>query len=128
MSYEKALKIRKNSSYVAAVLLVVVSVLKLLSISEGHKLMTIIMCFYFLGIGIVIVGVEYEVGAFQQWFLFLNFGWGKSYLYSFLFFCILSQEKIAIGEYVIAIAFLVAAMFTTYLHMKYKHLEMDRVR
>ena len=90
MTYEKALKYRKNSSYLAAILLVIVSVLKLLSISEGHKLAAIIMCFYFLGIGAVIVGVEYEVGACQQWFLFLNFGWGKTYLYSFLFFSILT--------------------------------------
>ena len=65
MTYEKALKYRKNSSYLAAVLLIIVSFLKLISISSGHGLDTIIMCFYFLGIGCVIISVEYEVGSAQ---------------------------------------------------------------
>tara|TARA_B110000285_G_C14572912_1_gene358676 strand:- start:210 stop:449 length:240 start_codon:yes stop_codon:yes gene_type:complete len=64
MTYEKALEIRKKSSYIAAVLLVIVSILKIVSISDGHKLQSMIMSFYFLGIGLVIVAVEYEVGAF----------------------------------------------------------------
>ena len=38
LSFEKALKYRKNSSYLAAILLVIVSVLKIASLGEGHKL------------------------------------------------------------------------------------------
>ena len=64
MTYEKALDYRKKSSYLAAVLLVIVSILKIVSIGTGHKLQSLIMSFYFLGIGLVIVAVEYVVGAF----------------------------------------------------------------
>ena len=38
MTYKKAFKYRKYSSYLAAVMLIVVSVLKIMSITEGHKL------------------------------------------------------------------------------------------
>ena len=38
MTYDKAFKYRKYSSYLAAVMLIVVSVLKIMSITEGHKL------------------------------------------------------------------------------------------
>ena len=38
MTFEKAHKYRKYSSYLAAVLLVVVSILKIVSLSDGHKM------------------------------------------------------------------------------------------
>ena len=82
-SYEKACTYRKITSYAAAIMLVVVSVFSVFSIGDAGGLRTIIMTIYFVFIGLIIVGVEMERGSICQWFLFLNFGWGKVYLYMF---------------------------------------------
>ena len=84
MTYEKASKIRTMTSYVAAAMLIVVGISRLLSISTADSMRVFIMTFYFVVIGIIIIAVECGNGYSQQYFLFLNFGWGKLFLYMFL--------------------------------------------
>ena len=86
------------------------------------------MTFYFILIGIVIIAVEMEKGSFNQWFLFLNFGWGKVYLYMFLFCAILSFTSRSWLQWVIAICLLIASFMNLYLNRKYKDKELERVK
>ena len=65
-SYEKASKLRMITSYTAAIMLIIVSVFKLISISDSNMTVrTFIMAFYFIAIGSILVMVEYGVGATQ---------------------------------------------------------------
>ena len=58
MTYEKALDYRKKATYGAAAGCIIFSILNIISIT-GTALTHWIMSFYFLGIGIIIIAVEY---------------------------------------------------------------------
>ena len=65
-SYEKASKLRRITSYAAAIMLIVVSIFKLISITDSNMTVrTFIMAFYFITIGTILVMVEYGVGSTQ---------------------------------------------------------------
>ena len=74
------------------------------------------------------VAVEFGQGQAQQWFLFLNFGWGKVFLYAYLICAILSMPALAVLEYLIAIALFIACLFNIYIDRKYKDEEMGRIK
>ena len=86
------------------------------------------MTFYFIAISVVMVAVEFGQGQAQQWFLFLNFGWGKVFLYAYLICAILSMPALAVLEYFIAIALFIACLFNIYIDRKYKDEEMGRIK
>ena len=86
------------------------------------------MTFYFCVIAIVMVAVEFEQGSAQQWFLFLNYGWGKVFIYVYLICAILSSSSLAIFEIITCILFLVAIIFNVYVSYKYKEEEMNRIQ
>ena len=66
MTYEKASKIRMTAQYTGAVLLVIVSIMKLVSIDSGApSLRNFIMCFYLIAIAAVMIAVEYGHAASQ---------------------------------------------------------------
>jgi hypothetical protein len=113
----------------AAVMLVIVGVAKIVSIGgEGKTAAQYVMTFYFIVISIVMVAVEFGQGQAQQWFLFLNFGWGKVFLYCYLICAILSMPSLALLEYFIAIALFIACLFNIYIDRKYKDEEMARIK
>ena len=87
-----------------------------------------IMVFYLLIVGIVILGVELEQAKCQQWFLFLNFGWGKVYLYSFLVCAYMSTPEKSIAEWVITLAFVASSGLSIYIHQKYFDQENERIK
>lgn len=120
MTYEKASQIRTMTSYIAAAMLVVVGISRLLSISEAASMRVFVMTFYFVVIGIIVIAVECGNGASQQYFLFLNFGWGKVFLYMFLVCSILQAEEKSWLEWVITIIFLVSSGFNLYLDRYFK--------
>ena len=127
-SYDKACAYRKISSFAAAIMLVVVSIFSILSIGDAGSLRVIIMTIYFILIGLIIVGVEMERGSICQWFLFLNFGWGKVYLYMFLVVAMLSLPTTSWLQWIIGILFTISAGFNMYLSRKYADEEMQRIR
>ena len=60
MTYEKASKIRMTTQYTGAVLLIIVSIMKLISIDSGApSLRNFIMCFYLIAIAAIMTAVEY---------------------------------------------------------------------
>ena len=66
MTYEKASKIRMTTQYTGAVMLIVVSIMKLISIDSGApSLRNFIMCFYLIAIATIMVAVEYGHAASQ---------------------------------------------------------------
>ena len=58
----------------------------------------------------------------------MNFAWGKVYLYSFCLFAILSLPKMGVIGWIVAGCFFVSICFNIFLHVKYKHLELEKVR
>lgn len=124
-SHEKACIYRKWSSYGAAILMVITS---LLNVFSNASMRTIIMTLYFVFIGLIIVGVEMERGNICQWFLFMNFGWGKIYTYMFIVVAMLSLPELGVWNIIICILFIVASGFNGYLARKYGPEEMDRIR
>ena len=109
-------------------MLVVVGISRLLSISEASSMRVFIMTFYFVVIGIIIIAVECGNGYSQQYFLFLNFGPGKIFLYMFLVCSILQADEKSWLEWGIAIIFLLSCGFNMYLHRAFREQEMDRVK
>ena len=66
MTYEKASKIRMTTQYTGAVMLIIVSIMKLISIDSGApSLRNFIMCFYLIAIAVIMVAVEYGHAASQ---------------------------------------------------------------
>lgn len=108
--------------------MVVIGVFSLLDLGTGSTIRALIMTFYFCIIGVIIIAVELGSGSFPQWFLFLNFGWGKVYLYMFLVCAILSNPNKGWLHWVVAVSFCVSSGFNLYVGTKYKSQEMDRVR
>jgi hypothetical protein len=53
------------TSYIAAAMLVVVGISRLLSISEAASMRVFVMTFYFVVIGIIVIAVECGNGASQ---------------------------------------------------------------
>lgn len=127
-SYEKASIYRGWSSYAASIMLVIVSIFQLISIGDAPSLRTLIITAYFIAIGIIIICVEMETGNTNQWFLFLNFGWGKVYLYVFVVVSMLSFPVISWIQWVIAILFLVSAGFNLFIGRKFANEEFERVK
>jgi hypothetical protein len=72
--------------------------------------------------------VELGQGKAQQWFLFLNFGWGKVFLYTYLISAILSMPSVAAFEIIVAIIILIATIFNIIISIKYKNEEMARIK
>ena len=119
LTYEKASKYRSISNYAAAVMLVIVSVMQLISIGSAPSLRVFIMTGYFILLGVIIVLVEMEKGDMNQWFLFLNFGWGKVYLNMFLIVSMLSFPDVSVVQWIIAVAFLISSGLNLHIGRKF---------
>lgn len=72
--------------------------------------------------------VELEKGSFNQWFMFLNFGWGKVYLYMFLVVTMLSFPSLSAFQWIIAVLFVIASGFNFFIGRKFKDQEFERVK
>lgn len=106
----------------------IVGVAKIITIGGNSTAAMYVMTFYFMMIAIVMIAVELGQGQAQQWFLFLNFGWGKVFLYFYLICAILSMPSLAVLEYFAAIALVIASVFNIYIDRKYKDEEMGRIK
>ena len=127
-TYQKISKIRTYVSYLAALLLIIESIMILISIGSAPSLRAFIVTGYFIAFGIIILLVECEKGNINQWFLFLNFGWGKVYLYIFVIVTMLSFPELTWVQWVIASLFLISSVFNIYIGRKFKEQEFERIK
>ena len=128
MSYQEACKWRKYSTFLAAVLLIVIGIFSILSISDAGGLRAIVMTIYLIVIAVVMILVELGQGASQKTFLFLNFWWGKLLLNVYLFAAILSNPEKSWIEWVIAISLLLSSIMNIFIEKKYHNEETQRVK
>ena len=77
-------------------------------------------------IGLVMIAIEMGHVASTQYFLFLNFGWGKVFLNLFLGVSVLSFKEKALLDWVAAIYFWIMCFFDMFVYIKFKAQEMDR--
>ena len=125
--YEKAEQYRKNSTYLGCGLLIMVAIFQIISVSDAPSFSVFIMSFYLVAIGVVMIQVELGKGAAPQLFFFLNFGWGKLFLNTYLV-CIILAGPTSWWGWVIAIAFLVSGGLNLYIGKKFKEEETNRIR
>ena len=79
-------------------------------------------------ISVVLIAVEMERGNFAQWFLFLNFGWGKVYLYSFLSIAILSFPVKSWLSWIISAILIFSSLINLFISRKHSEKELERIR
>ena len=76
--------------------------------------------FYFTVIAAIVLLVEMEWKTMCQWFVFLNFGLGKAFLFIFMAATMVSFEETHFMDVVIAIVLSVAIFFNLFLHFKFR--------
>jgi hypothetical protein len=109
-------------------LLGLVGIFRVINLGGEASLSRFIMAFYFLAIAFIIISVETGYGKTQQWFLFLNFGWGKAIMYGYLTCLILGTPSTTYMDWIVALLFLVAALANVYIYNKFRAEEMEETR
>ena len=129
MGYVQASTIRKISTWLAATMMIFQAVFKIIDLgAEEDNFRSVITCFYFCFIGVILVLVEMEWGRVCQWFVFLNFGLGKAFLLTFMASTMVSFESTSFLDIILAVLLLICLIFNLYLHFKFRELEDERVK
>ena len=128
-NYVQASTVRKMAAFLVSTLLIVQSVFKIISLgTDGDSFRAFITGFYFSVLAIIIALVEMEWKTMCQWFVFLNFGLGKAFLFLFMASTMVSFEKTHFMDIIIAVVFCVLIFFNLFLHFKFREEEDERVK
>ena len=121
--FDRCQSIKKWSTVLGAILLAIVGISKVAAEPENKddkNPNTFVMTLYFIVIGVIMISVEFGSGTAQQWFLFLNFAWGKVFVNAYLICAILgSKSSLAVFEYVVCGVLLVSSCFVLLSNYKY---------
>lgn len=127
-NYVKLSRWTKGLSFLVAVLLILVGILRLINITNLLNVPAFVVTIYFFMFALIIIFLECKVRRMQKIFYFYNYGWGKFLLFFFLgCMCVTGVSNGNAYGIIIGIVFFIVAFVILIMTLCYRKEEKEKL-